>query len=247
MKKIIALWAVPRSRSTAFQWMMQQRGDFQVLHEPFGHSAFYSEERIFKRNIDVPPQSKYNYQRVLQDILSSAEKKQLWVKDFPYNFIHIVDEQFISYFQHSFLIRHPAQVIPSLFHKWPDIQIEEIGYQELYILFEKIKKQTGNIPPLIDADDLVKHPQATVQAYCETVGIPFIPEALQWEKPKSGKEVSWYDEGSWHSNLITTTGFQEQNNPDYLTIDENDDLKRLYDLCLPYYEKLHSYKLSADE
>jgi len=33
MHKIVALWAVPRSTSTAFEWMMRQRGDMDCLHE----------------------------------------------------------------------------------------------------------------------------------------------------------------------------------------------------------------------
>ncbi|WP_293067954.1 hypothetical protein [Okeania sp. SIO2B3] len=40
-QKIIALWSTPRSSSTAFRWMVKQRGDFLVLHEPFGRSAHY--------------------------------------------------------------------------------------------------------------------------------------------------------------------------------------------------------------
>ncbi len=34
MHKIVALWAIPRSTSTAFEWMMRQRGDLDCLHEP---------------------------------------------------------------------------------------------------------------------------------------------------------------------------------------------------------------------
>ena len=38
MEKILALWAVPRSTSTAFERMMRERGDFWVVDEPFGLS-----------------------------------------------------------------------------------------------------------------------------------------------------------------------------------------------------------------
>ena len=40
MYKIVALWAVPRSTSTAFEWMMRQRGDIDCLHEPFGEAWY---------------------------------------------------------------------------------------------------------------------------------------------------------------------------------------------------------------
>ena len=38
MNKIIALWATPRSISTAFEVMMQEQGDFDTLHEPLAQS-----------------------------------------------------------------------------------------------------------------------------------------------------------------------------------------------------------------
>ena len=40
MHPIIAMWAVPRSTSTAFEWMMRQRGDLDCLHEPFGEAWY---------------------------------------------------------------------------------------------------------------------------------------------------------------------------------------------------------------
>ncbi|MGH3730856.1 MAG: hypothetical protein ACRDTU_19185, partial [Micromonosporaceae bacterium] len=41
----IALWAVPRSRSTAFLRIMIERGDLDVVHEPF---SYLSEEGGFE-------------------------------------------------------------------------------------------------------------------------------------------------------------------------------------------------------
>ena len=49
MHKIIALWAVPRSTSTAFEWMMRQRGDLDCLHEPFGEAWYQGEDPLWPR------------------------------------------------------------------------------------------------------------------------------------------------------------------------------------------------------
>ena len=46
MHKIVALWAVPRSTSTAFEWMMRQRGDIACLHEPFGEAWYQGEDPL---------------------------------------------------------------------------------------------------------------------------------------------------------------------------------------------------------
>ncbi|NET60603.1 MAG: sulfotransferase family protein [Symploca sp. SIO2E6] len=246
MNKILSLWATPRSRSTAFMWMMKNRGDFVALPEPFGKSAYYSEERIFDIPGDWQPEPAYNYPIVLQQLISKSEESQLFVKDFPLYFIQIVDEVFLSLFQHTFLIRDPAQMLPSYFHKWPDLTFEETGYQQLDQLFEKVVSFTGEIPPVIDADDLVNKPISTLQVYCRNVGIPFIPEALNWEQPKESlKKMSWWDGGSWHDRVSVTKEFSEQLNPHYLDVNDSERLKYLYDLCLPYYEKLYAYRLRS--
>ena len=49
MHKIVALWAVPRSTSTAFEWMMRQRGDMDCLHEPFGEAWYQGEKPLWQR------------------------------------------------------------------------------------------------------------------------------------------------------------------------------------------------------
>ncbi len=244
MNKILSLWGTPRSRSTAFMWMMKNRGDFNILVHPFGKSAYLSEERIFDIKTDSLLKPEYNYQVVLESIKSTAEEGKVFMKDFPYYFIHIVDDQFLSLFQHTFLIRNPAQMLPSYLHKWPTLTYEETGYQQLYQLFERVVQFTDEIPLIIDADDLVKDPTSTIKAYCKSVGIPFRAEALSWDPPKEKiKETSWWDGGSWHDKICFTQGFEEHIERNYLKIDESDRLKSLYELCLPYYEKLYAYRL----
>src|SRR5215210_3179193 len=46
MAKPIALWAVPRSLSTAFERVFVEREDLEVLHEPFSAPYYYGEDRL---------------------------------------------------------------------------------------------------------------------------------------------------------------------------------------------------------
>ena len=244
-KKIISLWSTPRSRSTAFMWMMMQRGDLVVIQEPFGRSAYYSEERIFDRAIDVEPKSEYNYQNVLENLRSKAEKSQLFIKDFAYYFPHIVDDEFLQNFHHTFLIRDPAQALPSYYHKMPTLEFKECGYKELFELFQKVVEMTGKIPVVINANDLVTHPVAVVHQYCLHVNLPFIPEALEWKTPGNSNEIGWWDDKSWNDDLRVSTVFQSKEKP-YLKIHESEKLQSLYDLCVPYYEKLKKHCLDLE-
>ena len=212
--------------------------------EPFGKSAYYSEERIIHRYTNViKPQPEYNYEVVLKNIISTSKQGRVFVKDFAYYFNHIVDETFLSLFQCTFLVRDPSEMLPSYVHKMPDVTFEEIGYKELYQLFERVASFTGEIPPLIDAGDLVSHPTSTVRVYCENVGIPFMPEALSWQPETDNiQELSW-TEGHWLDTLSVSRGFEKTSNSSYLDINDSDRLKSLYDLCLPYYQKLYAYRL----
>ncbi|MDJ0556621.1 MAG: sulfotransferase family protein [Microcoleaceae cyanobacterium MO_207.B10] len=241
-QKIIALWSTPRSRSTAFMWMVKQRGDFLALHEPFGASAYYSEERIFNRFPDITPQAEYNYQNVLQDLKVKSQNNRLFIKDFPCYFIQIVNNEFIDYFQHTFLIRNPAQMLPSYYYKMPDLNFEECGYKQLFELFNKVIERTGKIPVVINADDLVENTIDIVQEYCSRIGIPFIPEVLNWNSPSNTNEISWWDNGSWLEDLRISCGFQKTEKS-YLKIHQDQKLLSLYNLCMPYYEKLNQHRL----
>jgi hypothetical protein len=53
---------VPRSISTAFDRVFVERDDFEVLHEPFSASYFYSEERLSDRYAGVEPGAEHNYE-----------------------------------------------------------------------------------------------------------------------------------------------------------------------------------------
>ena len=136
MYPIIALWAVPRSTSTAFEWMMRQRGDLDCLHEPFGEAWYQGESPLWQR---FKPGDKttpgLTLESTWKDIKRRAEKNPVFIKDFPHYISHLWDEEFLSHFTHAFLIRDPALTITSMFDKWPDFHEGEVGFPEQRALF----------------------------------------------------------------------------------------------------------------
>src|SRR3712207_6127454 len=120
----IALWAVPRSISTAFERVFVERDDFEVFHEPFGDSYYYSEERPSGRYSEVEPKAEYNYQNVLSTILEPREKR-VFVKDMAYHADGLIGSRFAANFSNTFIIRDPKYVIASLYNMWPDFRSEE--------------------------------------------------------------------------------------------------------------------------
>lgn len=249
MRKILALWAHSRARSTAFERMMRERGDFFVIHEPFGPYYYFSGERISDNKSEVEARPEYGFEAILQRLWQEASSKPVFIKDHALYVAERANQAFLSHFQHTFLIRHPAQALPSLFARMPNFTLQEAGYAESYQLFELTK--TVQTAVVIDADDLVKSPAATIRAYCEAVEIPFLSEALSWQA-KSMTKSNWSDDGNWseswnasrwHSHLESSQGFQKKPNRNYVAVEENEHLRQAYEFCLPYYEKLYEHRL----
>ena len=120
MNKILALWGIPRSTSTAFEWMMRQRGDMQCYHEPFGEAWYQGEQPLWPR---LQPDSKRTPGLTLEstwaELQAAAEQGAVFIKDFPHHIDHMWDDAMLERFTHSFLIRDPAKTVTSLIGRWP--------------------------------------------------------------------------------------------------------------------------------
>ena len=245
MHKILALWATPRSTSTAFEWMMRMRGDMRCFHEPFGEAWYQGEEPLWPRlKPDSPRTPGLTFDTVWSRIRSAAAEGPVFSKDNAHYVSHRWTDEFLDHFNHSFLVRDPAKVATSMHKHWPDFVIEEIGFPEQRQLFDRLCEADGNAPPVIDSDDLLEDPHGIVKAYCDAVGIDFVADALSWE-PGKRSEVSWYDEGSWHANLVNSDGLKPQPRR-YIDISEAPDrVKAIYDAVLPHYEHLRSFRLRS--
>ena len=238
--KPIALWAVPRSISTAFERVFVERGDFKVFHEPFSASYYYSERRRSDRFANEEPKREYDPENVLAKILEPREKP-VFFKDMAYHAAGFMDREFVSKFTNTFIIRDPKPVISSLNRFWPDFTLEETGYEQLHRLFG-FAVENGEEPAIVDASDLTRNPEGTVAAYGEKLGIPFILEALSWEPRKVPDWEMWAE---WHGEAEQSTGIKKQPLEDDTEIPEG--LEGVYEHCLPYYEELYEKRLRPVE
>ena len=165
MHKILALWATPRSTSTAFEWMMRMRGDMTCFHEPFGEAWYQGEDarwpRIGPDSVRTPG---LTFTSVWQTLLSAAREGPVFSKDFPHYIEHLWNDEFLDHFNHSFLIRDPAKVTTSMYRHWPDFLLKEVAFVEQRELFDRLCDRLGAPPPVIDSDDLLEDPHGIVAA-----------------------------------------------------------------------------------
>ncbi|MEO3415056.1 sulfotransferase family protein [Roseovarius sp. CAU 1744] len=244
MHKIVALWAVPRSTSTAFEWMMRQRGDLDCLHEPFGEAWYQGEAPLWHRfTAGAVTTPGLTLESVWQDIQNRAAKGPVFIKDFPHYINHMWDAAFLSRFTHAFLIRDPAKTITSMHHKWPDFHEGEVGFPEQRALFDLLWALNGSPPPVIDSDDLLENPHDMTRAFCAAVDIPFIPEALSWEPGGDPSAHSWWDGGSFHANLAQSTGLKPQKRKYVSLADTPPRVQQVYRRMKPHYDRLYEHRI----
>ncbi len=243
MNKILVLWGVPRSTSTAFEWMMRMRGDMQCFHEPFGEAWYHGENPMWPRHTEGDKKTPgLSIELVWQTLKEAAVKGPVFSKDFPVYIKHLWDTDILDYFNHSFLIRNPALSLTSLNKGWPKFFIEETNFVEQRELFDLLCDKYGETPPVIDSDDLLENPREMVEKYCNAVGVPFIESALSWE-PGARDEVSWWDSGVFHSNLRDSDGLKPQPRKHGDISKAPDWLKEMHDEVLVHYEYLYQYRI----
>jgi hypothetical protein len=207
VNRIIALWAVPRSVSTAFERMMRARGDFEVIHEPFVAYYYYSEERANEHFSEgVEPDESHDWDQILARIQDEAKRRPVFFKDMAYQVSRCASPDFLSHFENTFLTRDPEESLRSLYRLLPEATVEETGFEQQLRLMKMAAELTGEAPVLVNAEDLRADAGAAVGRYCRQVGIEFLPEALEWQEGEP--DADWRPWRSWHREAIQSTGFE---------------------------------------
>ena len=240
----LTLWATPRSTSTAFEWMMRQRGDFTCFHEPWNELYYYGVDRRSDRDAHVEARPDHTYAATWDQLeAASTNGGRAFVKDFVYSVEHDLDDLKLDAMAHTFLVRDPRRVIQGLAKHWPDCSWDEVGFESLHRLFDRVADRLGEAPTVMASDDLLDQPEATVRAFCEAVGIDHVPESLSWEAGDR-PEVGWYGEGTgpWHDNLRASTGISRPTT-EYPPIDDDPRLVGFLERATVHYEALLAHRM----
>src|SRR5215469_11500590 len=199
---VFALWSAPRARSTAFFRSMVERGDMTVLHEPFCNLRDYGETEAGARRFDsaLP---------LLAWLRDETQDMRVFLKDHPptaYVREVLADRRFLAEARHAFLIRRPEEIAASAYALDPGMNIDAIGLERLCEVQAAVLDAGADASVVVDSDDLVTRPAATMAAYCAAVGLPFLPQALTWEP---GERPEWRQYARWHVDASASAGFHQ--------------------------------------
>jgi hypothetical protein len=214
--------------------MMIERGDVAVLHEPF--LALTQGETV-----PLPDGGRAVSSRELVARLGELRRQRpVFLKevlDYRYDYVFGHPGE-LGWMTHTFLVRDPRRAISSHFAIKPSVTCPEIGYEWLWELFQLLWAAAGRRPLVLRSEDLLRDPAAEIEAYCEAVGLPFLPDALRWAP---GDRPEWQRHRHWHLDTIRSSGFAADGNSYQATVDNHPVLRSFYDHHYPYYERIIRY------
>ncbi|CAJ2628974.1 unnamed protein product [Trifolium pratense] len=174
--EVIHAWSAPRSLSTSLMYSFSQRNDVEVLDEPlYAHFLRVSGfDRPYRDQILSNMESDGN--KVVNDIIyRPGNNKYRFCKHISKQRVLGLPEDLIKKGKHFIFIRNPLDIL--------------LGLLELVQIYNELC-DIGKPPPVIDAEELQKDPEATLRGLCNDLEIPFQPSMLSWEAGK-GPCKSW--------------------------------------------------------
>jgi hypothetical protein len=216
---------------------MVERGDLTALHEPFCKIRDFGETEAGGRTFD----SSLSLLAWLRD---GTHNMSVFLKDHPPLEVPevLADRRFLAMARHAFLIRRPEEIAASGYALHPGMSISAIGLENLCNVQDAVRDAGADASLVIDSDDLVTRPAATMAAYCAAVGLPFIPRALTWEP---GERPEWRQYARWHVDASASSGIEQHDHVYQHTVENSPELARFAAHHRPFYERLYAQRLDV--
>lgn len=261
----VAIWSVPRSLSTVLTRSISAPSNCEVYFEYYGTACCFGPERIYSPPAfrgQPPKQPEFTFDWVKKTVEKDHHGKDLiLLKDPAYTVKKDGKYSMLPEgFKHTFMIRHPAKVFRSM-----AVMIKEMPFpirsylpncdcifKEMLDLHKYVTEELNQRSVIVDADDLVKHPQEVLRSFCESVDIEFVPEMLKWnsshEPPSHWNMSPTFREMSSilkdHRHAYQSTGIDSFKDDDELDMNNlSDEIRELTKIALPSYEALYERRL----
>jgi hypothetical protein len=239
----LAMWSGPRNISTALMRAWGNRDDAFVCDEPFYAHYLVRTGLAHPMTQEVIASQENDWQKVVAWLTGPAPqgKAIFYQKHMSHHLLPEIGRDWLANVTNCFLIRHPAEVLPSLDEKYERPRLPDTGYPQQLEIFEFVQRNTGRIAPVVDAREILMNPRGMLTRLCEVLGVPFQESMLHWAPGLRETDGVWAKH--WYNAVAKTTGFQPyapKNKP------MPEHLKALYQECLPFYEKLHADRLRGD-
>jgi hypothetical protein len=238
----IAMWSGPRNISTAMMRAWENRGDCVVSDEPLYASYLATTGMDHPMREDVIAAGDVDWRGVVRTLLGPVPDGQpIWYqKHMAHHLLPGMDRAWIGKLTNVLLIRDPREVVASYLKARVTVTPDEIGLPQQIELYDLLCA-AGTPPPIIDAGDFLRAPEAYLRALCELLGIGFTDRMLHW--PSGPRESDGIWAPHWYAHVWQSTGFEPP--PASHAIKLSVDGAQVAEACMPHYQRLHAQRLRA--
>lgn len=238
----IAMWSGPRNISTAMMRAWGNRSDTAVIDEPF--YAYYLERTAKDHPMaaEVIASAETKWQKVAAQLTEDpipGQKRIFFQKQMTHHLLPEMGREWLTGLTNCFLIRDPREVILSYIKKNPDPELEDLGFVQQCEIFKFVHDRFKSIPPVIDADEVLRNPERILRLLCDAIGVPFDEAMLSW--PPGLRETDGIWAKHWYDAVAKSTSF-EPYKPREGKIP--DSLREVYESCNECYERLFEHRLN---
>ena len=236
----IAMWSGPRNISTAMMRSFENRGDCAVVDEPFYAHYLQHTQLDHPGREEVIAAGETDWRRVVDQLVGVVAdgKPVFYQKHMTHHMLPHIGHDWFDAVTHVFLIRDPREVLASYLKSRPHATAEDIGVLQEAWLYDEIAARTGRAPPVIDADEFLKSPEAHLRALCTLLQIPFTQRMLRWPAGARASDGVWAP--YWYEAVQKSTGFEAWRARERIV---PQDHCAVIERCQPVYQSLYARRL----
>jgi len=233
------MWSGPRNLSTAMMRSFEHRQDTVVVDEPF-YAAY-----LARTGLDHPARDDVLASQPADDAVVLAGLETAlpdgvtvhYAKQMTHHLDPDADLTWTLRFRNVLLIRDPAEVVASYVRSRESCEPDDIGLlqQERMVAFWDAHDAS---PPIIDAGDFLRAPEAHLRWLCDWLGIGFTDRMLSWPSGRRDSDGVWAPH--WYAAVWASTGFEPWR-PREIHLTEHD--AAVAASCRPAYDALHARRV----
>ncbi len=236
----IAMWSGPRNISTAMMRAWENRPDTSVIDEPFYGFYLKTTGKDHPGAKEIIPQCEMDGGKIIATLTGSVPngRRIFYQKQMTHHLLPLVDRHWLGAVSNCFLIRDPAEVMASYLKKDVDLALEDLGFVQQFEIFNYVRQQTGGIPPVIDAKDVLQNPERILRLLCQAIGVEFDAAMLSW--PPGLRETDGVWAKYWYHEVARSTSFQPHKSK---AVSLPEEFRGIHERCRECYEQLHIHRL----
>jgi hypothetical protein len=238
----LAMWSGPRNISTTMMRSWENREDAVVVDEPLYAHYLIATGVNHPGREEVIASQPTDWRQVAKQLTGPIPgRKPIWYqKHMTQHVLADMDLGWLDGLSNCFLIRRPELVVASFTKVRPDAALWELGFEQQTRIFEHVAQRLGEAPLVLDAEDVLKDPQAMLGTFCTKLGIPFSERMLHWSAGPRTSDGVWAPH--WYAAVERSTGF-ESYLPKHPALSPFQ--AELAERCRPHYDRIARYHLRA--